>query len=89
VSPEAAVGGTLALVRDGDLIRLDVPARSLELLVDAAELERRRAAWAPSHPVADRGYVSLYQKHVQQAHLGADMDFLQGGSGSEVLRDSH
>jgi L-arabonate dehydrase len=89
VSPEAAVGGALALVRDGDLIRLDVPARSLELLVDDAELARRRAAWVPSHPVADRGYVSLYQKHVQQAHLGADMDFLQGGSGSEVLRDSH
>jgi len=89
VSPEAAVGGTLALVRDGDLIRLDVASRSLELLVDDAELDRRRAAWQPSHPVADRGYVSLYQQHVQQAHLGADMDFLQGGSGSEVLRDSH
>lgn len=89
VSPEAAIGGTLALVRDGDLIRLDVPARSLELLVDDAELARRRAEWQPSHPVAERGYVSLFQKHVQQAHLGADMDFLEGGSGSEVLRDSH
>jgi L-arabonate dehydrase len=89
VSPEAAVGGTLALVRDGDRIRLDVAARALQLLVDDDELARRRAGWAPSHPVAERGYVSLYQRHVQQAHLGADMDFLQGGSGSEVLRDSH
>ncbi|MBM3443231.1 MAG: dihydroxy-acid dehydratase [Bacteroidetes bacterium] len=88
-APEAAIGGTLALVQAGDLIRLDVSARRLELLVDEAELERRRAAWQPSHPVADRGYVSLFQQHVQQAHLGADLDFLHGSSGSEVLRDSH
>jgi len=89
VSPEAAIGGTIALVRDGDLIALDVEARSLTLLVDEAELAARRAAWQPSHPTATRGYVQLYQRHVQQAHLGADMDFLRGGSGSEVLRDSH
>ena len=89
VSPEAAIGGTIALVRDGDLIALDVEARSLTLLVDEAELAARRAAWQPSHPTATRGYVQLYQQHVQQAHLGADMDFLRGGSGSEVLRDSH
>jgi L-arabonate dehydrase len=89
VSPEAAIGGTIALVRNGDLISLDVEARSLTLMVDEAELSARRAAWQPTYPTASRGYVQLYQQHVQQAHLGADMDFLRGGSGSEVLRDSH
>lgn len=89
VSPEAAIGGAIALVRDGDLISLDVEARSLTLQVDEAELAARRAAWQPTHPTVNRGYVQLYQRHVQQAHLGADMDFLRGGSGSEVLRDSH
>jgi len=78
VSPEAAVGGPLALVRTGDLIELDVEARSLNMLVDAAELERRRAAWtAPPRPHT-RGYVRLYQEHVTQAHEGCDFDFLQG-----------
>jgi dihydroxy-acid dehydratase len=66
-----------------------VEARSLTLMVDDAELAARRAAWQPTHPTVNRGYVQLYQRHVQQAHLGADMDFLRGGSGSEVLRDSH
>ncbi len=89
VSPEAAIGGAIALVRDGDLISLDVEARSLTLMVDEAELAARRAAWQPTHPTVNRGYVQIYQRHVQQAHLGADMDFLRGGSGSEVLRDSH
>ena len=89
VSPEAAKGGTLALVQDGDLIALDVENRSLELLVGEAELNSRRAAWKPSHPEATRGYVQLYQQHVEQAHLGADMDFLRGCSGSKVTRDSH
>jgi dihydroxy-acid dehydratase len=89
VSPEAAIGGAIALVRDGDLISLDVEGRSLTLLVDEAEIAARRAAWQPTHPTVNRGYVQLYQRHVQQAHLGADMDFLRGGSGSEVLRDSH
>ena len=89
VAPESAVGGTLALVQDGDLIELDVPARRLQLLVDDAELTRRRAAWAPPEPVATRGYVKLYVDHVQQAHLGADLDLLVGSSGSIVERDSH
>jgi len=89
VSPEAAKGGTLALVKDGDLIALDVDNRTLELLVEEEELSRRRTAWQPSHPTATRGYVQLYQQHVQQAHLGADMDFLRGCSGSKVTRDSH
>ncbi|MFM1962680.1 MAG: hypothetical protein RLZZ172_1525 [Bacteroidota bacterium] len=89
VSPEAAKGGILALVQDGDLIALDVENRSLELLVGEDELNSRRAAWKPSHPEATRGYVQLYQQHVEQAHLGADMDFLRGCSGSKVTRDSH
>lgn len=89
VSPEAAKGGTLALVQDGDRIALDVEQRSLQLLVSEEELNRRRAAWKPTHPVAERGYVQLYQQHVEQAHLGADMDFLRGCSGSKVTRDSH
>ncbi|MFN6373833.1 MAG: dihydroxy-acid dehydratase, partial [Chitinophagia bacterium] len=89
VSPEAAKGGTLALVKDGDLIALDVENRTLQLLVDDEELAKRRAEWKPSHPSATRGYVQLYQQHVQQAHLGADMDFLKGCSGSRVTRDSH
>ncbi|MDE2080744.1 MAG: dihydroxy-acid dehydratase [Burkholderiales bacterium] len=78
VSPESAVGGPLALVRNGDIIELDVAARRLHLDVDAAELERRRAAWSPPAPAYARGYVRLYQQHVTQAHQGCDLDFLQG-----------
>lgn len=89
VSPESAMGGTLALVQNGDWIELDVAGRALNLLVDEAELTRRRQAWKPTHRVAGRGYVQLYQQHVMQAHLGVDMDFCVGGSGSEVTRDSH
>ena len=89
VAPEAAVGGTLALVQTGDLIALDVPARSLNLLVDEQELARRRAAWTPSPPPVGRGYVKLYVDHVLQANEGADLDFLKGGSGSGIPRHSH
>ncbi|MCE4557382.1 IlvD/Edd family dehydratase [Pelomonas cellulosilytica] len=89
VAPESAAGGTLALVQDGDLIELDVPGRRLQLLVSDDELARRRAAWAPPEAVATRGYVKLYVDHVQQAHLGADMDVLVGSSGPVVARDSH
>lgn len=89
VSPEAAAGGTLALVRDGDWIELDVESRLLQLLVDENELEQRKKMWKPSHHLSKRGYVKLYQEHVQQAHLGADLDFLNGCSGSSVTRDSH
>lgn len=88
-APEAADGGNLALVQDGDLIEVNVPERSLELLVPAEELERRRAQWSPPDLGYDRGYAKMYIDHVQQAHLGADLDFLIGGSGSEVTRDSH
>jgi dihydroxyacid dehydratase/phosphogluconate dehydratase len=78
VSPEAAIGGPLALVRSGDEIELDVEARSLNLCVTDAELERRRAAWKPPPRLAPRGYTKLYQDHVRQAHEGCDFDFLQG-----------
>ncbi|HXC59034.1 MAG TPA: IlvD/Edd family dehydratase [Steroidobacteraceae bacterium] len=88
VSPEAAAGGPLALVREGDFIELDVPGRRLHLDVAEDELARRRAEWRP--PAAPtRGYAKQYVDHVQQAHLGADLDFLAGGSGGDVTRDSH
>ncbi|SKB56848.1 dihydroxy-acid dehydratase [Parapedobacter luteus] len=89
VSPEAADGGTIALVQDGDLIRLDVAGRRLDLLVDAVELEKRRASHIHATNAFTRGYAKLYVDHVEQAHLGADFDFLKGGSGSTVSRDSH
>jgi dihydroxy-acid dehydratase len=87
-SPEAAAGGPLALVRDGDMISLDVPARSLSLEISDEEMAARRAAWQPP-PKPERGWARLYVEHVQQASRGADLDFLVGGSGSEVARDSH
>ena len=73
------MGGPLALVRDGDLISLDVPARRLQLLVDDDELARRRAAWTPPAPRFTRGYGALYLKHIGQADTGCDFDFLQTG----------
>jgi dihydroxy-acid dehydratase len=88
-APEAAVGGPLALVRNGDRITLDVPGRRLQLEVDDAELARRRAAWQPPQEHADRGYVKLYVDHVLQANDGADLDFLVGRTGSRVPRDNH
>jgi dihydroxy-acid dehydratase len=81
VAPESAVGGPLALVRDGDEVSLDVPARRLDLLVSAAELDRRRAAWTPPSPPADRGFTRLFAEHVTQAPDGCDFDFLHGAGG--------
>ena len=89
VSPESAIGGVLALVKNGDMIELDVEKRRLHLDVSEAELDKRRAEWKAPEPVADRGYVKFYITHVQQAHLGTDLDVLRGGSGSEVTRDLH
>jgi len=89
IAPEAAVGGILALVHDGDMIELDVAERRLHLDVDESELERRRAQWIPPPPPADRGYYKLYHDHVLQADRGADLDFLVGSSGTEVTRESH
>jgi L-arabonate dehydrase len=89
VSPEAAVGGTLAIVQDGDVIQLDVAKRILHLHISDNEINQRKQQWKASQKFEERGYVHLYQQHVEQAHLGADFDFLRGMSGSEVLRDSH
>jgi len=88
-SPESAAGGPLALVRDGDLIELDVPKRRIHLHVSDEELARRRESWKAPDLGIDRGYVSMYIEHVQQAHLGVDLDFLRGKSGDEVSRESH
>ena len=79
VAPEAFVGGPLALVRNGDRISLDVPARRLELLVKEDELQRRRAQWKPAPPHYRRGFGTLYLKHVTQADKGCDFDFLESG----------
>lgn len=89
VAPESAIGGTLALVQDGDPIELDVHGRRLHLDVPEDELARRRDAWTPPEPHAERGYVSMYLDHVMQAHEGADFDFLVGRSGSTVERTNH
>ena len=87
-APEAAAGGPLAIVRDGDMIELDVPKRSLKLLVDDGEIERRLKDWkAPALPSG--GYKKLYVSHVNQADQGCDLDFLVGCRGAEVPRESH
>ena len=89
VAPEAALGGPLALVRDGDQIALDVEARRLELLVDAAELQRRREAWRPAASRALAGYQTLFVEHVLQADRGCDFDFLVGCRGAPIPAHSH
>tara|TARA_R110002051_G_scaffold115026_2_gene188064 strand:+ start:6382 stop:8103 length:1722 start_codon:yes stop_codon:yes gene_type:complete len=89
VSPESTIGGTLALVQNGDMIELDVENRSLHLDVELEELLRRKREWVAPEPIAKRGYVKMYIDHVQQADKGADLDFLVGGSGSKVERDLH
>ncbi|MDH4191286.1 MAG: dihydroxy-acid dehydratase, partial [Betaproteobacteria bacterium] len=81
VSPEAAVGGPLALVRNGDRIRLSVTERRIDLLVTDDELARRRAQWRPPAALPARGYAKLYMEHVQQAELGCDFDFLRAPQG--------
>jgi dihydroxy-acid dehydratase len=78
VSPEAAIGGPLALVQTGDWIEVDVAARRLHLDVSDEQLARRRAAWRRAPEPATRGFVKLYRAHVTQAHEGCDFDFLQG-----------
>ena len=91
VSPEAEAGGPLALVKSGDEIAFDGPGRSLELLVDEAELARRRRDWEETRPESAfrRGWYKLYIDTVLQADRGADLDFLVGKSSSEVTRESH
>jgi dihydroxy-acid dehydratase len=92
VAPESAVGGPLALVRDGDEIELDVPGRRLTLHVTDDELARRRAAWTPPPPHYTRGYGSLFLDHVLQANEGCDFDFLRGKtpvSAADTMGPSH
>jgi dihydroxy-acid dehydratase len=90
VSPEAAVGGNLALVQNGDLIALNVAERTLRLLITEDEMLVRRKKRVATIPEDEkRGYVYLFRNHVEQAHLGADFDFLKGASGSKVKRESH
>jgi dihydroxy-acid dehydratase len=83
VTPETAAGGPLALVQNGDRIRLSVKNRSLDLLVDEPEMARRRAALVSSLPHIARGYAKLYQDHVLQADEGCDFDFLRGAGSAD------
>ncbi len=89
VSPESAVGGPLAFVRNGDMIIVDVLAKKLHLDISDEEMEKRRKSWKPLDLGYNRGYAKLYIESVNQAHLGADFDFLVGKSGSKVNRESH
>ena len=78
VSPESFVGGPLALLKDGDIVELDVPERQLNMRVNDDELGRRRAAWKPKEGIYQRGYGRLYMQHIRQADQGCDFDFLEG-----------
>ena len=89
VTPEAAAGGVLAVVREGDAIRVDVEARSLELEVPQAEIEARLAAWEPPGDMPESGYARLYVDNVTGADTGADFGFLRGCRGDFVKRESH
>ena len=88
-APEAAAGGALGLVQDGDIVELDVAKRRLHLHVSDEELARRRKKWKAPKPPMQRGYYKLYVDHVLQADKGADLDFLVGKSGSAVPKDNH
>jgi L-arabonate dehydrase len=89
VSPEAAVGGTLGIIEDGDEIIIDVEKKLLQVNLSEDEIKKRKEKKFNSVTFSERGYVHLYQHHVEQAHLGVDLDFLKGNSGSEVTKDSH
>ena len=89
VSPESEAGGSLALVRTGDAVRLDTASGILDLQVDEEEPERRRAGWQRQEPHHDRGYARLHVDHVLQANTGADLDFLVGMEPRPVTRESH
>jgi dihydroxyacid dehydratase/phosphogluconate dehydratase len=81
VSPESFIGGPLALVQNGDIISVDVPARTITLEVSEEELARRRAAWTPPPPRYERGYGWMFSRHIEQAHQGCDFDFLKADFG--------
>jgi dihydroxy-acid dehydratase len=84
VAPESFVGGPLALLRTGDIISLDVAARSINMEVSESELAARRAAWTPPAPIYERGYGWVFSKHIQQANEGCDFDFLRTDFGAPV-----
>ncbi len=84
VSPESFVGGPLALLKNGDIIRLDLPNRSLDMLVSEEELARRKAEWKAPEPRFQRGYGWMFSKHVTQADQGCDFDFLETGFGQKA-----
>ncbi|MGE8360152.1 L-arabinonate dehydratase [Pseudomonas sp.] len=88
-TPEAAAGGPLAVVRNGDMIELDVAARRIHLDIPDAELERRLAEWQPTIEPPTSGYIKLFHDHVQGADSGADFDFLKGCRGAGIPKDSH
>src|SRR5262249_26448424 len=88
-APEAAIGGQLALVQDGDMIELDVENRRLHLDVADAELQRRPTGGTAPPPAVVRGYQKLYIDHVLQADRGCDLDFLVGKRGAAIPRESH
>jgi len=89
VAPEAAAGGPLSLIENGDIIEIDVTKRSIHVDISAEELEARKAHWVQPDAGPERGYVHLYVKHVNQADTGCDLDFLVGKSGAAVPRESH
>ena len=78
IAPESFVGGPLALLREGDLIELDVEQRQLNMRVSEGELARRRESWRPRNGIYPRGYGKLFMQHIKQAHEGCDFDFLEG-----------
>lgn len=88
-SPEAAAGGPLAVVQNGDMIEVDVENRRLHLDISDADLADRLAKWAPAHEQPTSGYAWLHQQHVEGADTGADLDFLKGCRGNPVGKDSH
>jgi dihydroxy-acid dehydratase len=91
ISPESAVGGPLSKIKSGDIVELDVPARTINVQLSEEELNRRSASHAATRAYANpaRGWQRMYIDHVNQAHQGADLDFLVGSSGADVTRESH
>jgi dihydroxy-acid dehydratase len=91
VAPESAAGGPLSKIQSGDIIELDVAARTLNVKVSDSDLAARKASVATENAYAnpDRGWQRMYIDHVMQADTGADLDFLTGSSGSDVTRESH
>jgi dihydroxy-acid dehydratase len=84
ISPESFVGGPLALVKTGDMISVDVPARTINLDISEEEFARRKAAWKAPEPKYERGYGWMFSKHIQQANEGCDFDFLRTDFGKAV-----